>query len=263
MRFFSALVAVFAKSLASRLGLLLLFLAIWPGTMFLVGLIGESRFLPIWRDQSKAFFPGDLTLAPLALSFLMMHERTDSLPLVESVWWWLLVMALMAPVAIQLRKSDCRHHHDYFREHYNCLWKKTSDSEKGEPPPWENREAWREERNANYRRLVNSPSKIAHDVCGYYLIPALLVGLGAPQLFILRRKGVFAATRVAWLVAAICLSTYVVCAIHDARHPPEAEAVLKRRHTYEWEPFWRTQTWQNTKQSVISHWLKLRRLVRR
>lgn len=196
--------------------MLCILLVCWPGTMFLVGIIFESRLLPLGKLQSRAFFPGDLTLAPAMLAFLRMYEATGVLMLAGNKAWWWCVVAIMLPIAFFLRRGDCGNYQECFSGEQNKV-----------------------KRKGQWQRLIWSPTKVWHDLCGYFLIPTLLVGLGVPQLLAaLRIRGVFAVTRGYWFEAFLCLALYFLCVFWDAKRPkPDAETML-HRHTDDWHPIW-------------------------
>lgn len=77
-------------------------LAITPGMMFVIGVIGESRILPVTPDkQFVSFVPGDLFLSMAAALLLW---RASSLP-AESRWYnsttWH-VIVLMAAIVVAI-----------------------------------------------------------------------------------------------------------------------------------------------------------------
>ena len=174
----------------------------WPGAMLLAGPIFESRIVPIGKHQSKAFMPGDLTLSIMFVSLLNIHERTYQ----DKNWWgyspilYTGVFAIMALVALILRANDV----------------------------------------ANYpnKRSAMSPTKIMHDVVGYYFIPAVLAALGLPQLIDCIICGDIAQNLTSWLVFGTALFLYTACVIYDAIRPATAEDI-KLRHPPNWKPIWR------------------------
>ena len=50
----------------------------WPGILFIVGLIGESRLIPIGKLQSKAFMPGDLSFGVIFVALISMYQPNES-----------------------------------------------------------------------------------------------------------------------------------------------------------------------------------------
>lgn len=115
----------------------------WPGTMFLIGAIGESRLVPVWKHQSKAFIPGDLLLGIALVAEISMHKiRLE--PYYYSLKYWGFIFLYTALVVFPaLRKRDVINY-----------------------PP----------------RAIRSPTKIFHDTVGYIVIPTVMIGLGAPYL---------------------------------------------------------------------------------
>ena len=202
-------------------------LACWPGTMFLVGIIFESRLLPLGKPQSRAFIPGDFTLAPAMLAFLRMYEATGVLILAGKKAWWWGVAGVMLLIAFFLRRGDCRNYKECFSD--------------------EQDEAKRERQ---WRRLIWSPTKVWHDLCGYFLIPTLLVGLGVPQLLAaLKIPGVFAVTWTYWIPAAICLAFYIACVRWDGKRPEPDAMTMLARHTPDWAPIWTRRGWEKIRRA--------------
>ena len=113
----------------------LLFLCIWPGSMFLVGIIGESRILPIDSHQSQTFWPGELALPVMAFVLYQDYARGFQFPR----WGWILFAVLTViwlPIGIKLWKDD-------------LSWYKP--------------------------RAKYSPTKIWHNLGGFILIPPAIV----------------------------------------------------------------------------------------
>ena len=192
----------FIRETPSNIALLILISwLIWPGMMFLVGWIGESRLIPVGKHQSTAFMPGDLTLGIMTVELLCLHERTCNDP----NWWgydpafWLFITITVAMIVlIFVIEAD--------QENY---------------PP----------------RASLSPTKITHDVVGYWLIPTLLIGLGLPQLVDTLRFGISEYWPV-WLEFTVVLSVYVFCAMNDYINGATEEDIAIR-HPANWQPIWR------------------------
>lgn len=49
----------------------------WPGILFIVGLIGESRIIPIGKLQAKAFMPGDLSFGVIFVALISMYQPNE------------------------------------------------------------------------------------------------------------------------------------------------------------------------------------------
>ena len=80
-------------SLGEYVGVLLMVSCV-PYGMYLVAWLGEGRRpgdgprdAPVWRDQSRAFLPGDFGLALFTTSGLFMHAQGD-LWSWTTAWWW-------------------------------------------------------------------------------------------------------------------------------------------------------------------------------
>ena len=192
----------FIRETPSNIALLILISwLIWPGLMFLVGWIGESRLVPVGEHQSTAFMPGDLTLGIMTVELLRLHERTRN----DTSWWgydpafWLFVTMVVAMVVLAfVIEGD--------QENY---------------PP----------------RASLSPTKITHDVVGYWLIPTLLFGLGLPQLADGIRFGIGESWPI-WLEFTMALSFYVACVVNDCLKGATEEDIAIR-HPANWQPLWR------------------------
>lgn len=130
---------------------LLLSWLIWPGLMFVVALIGESRILPVWGKQSRAFMPGNMALTTIVLNcYYFWHSEYS--PGAESILYKYtfhpvtIVVIALASVFIGhfLHKSDCK----------------------------------------NYpKRAANSPTKWVHDVTGYFGLMFLIIWLAPATIF--------------------------------------------------------------------------------
>ncbi len=175
--------------------------AIWPGAMFVTGFVFESRFIPVGKHQSKAFLPGDLTLSFMLVSILQTHERTFH----SENWWgynpaiYAGVFILMIFVALYLRGNDV----------------------------------------ANYpKRSAMSPTKMTHDLIGYYFIPAVLVSLGLPQLIDCIIEGDVAQNLTSWIALLVALCIYSACVVYDVLRPATADDI-ELRHPPNWKPIWR------------------------
>ncbi len=83
----------------------LLLLAIWPGSLFIVGIIGESRLIPIDSHQSKAFWPGELALPVMALTIFLEFDRGFRIP---GYGYYLAAGMFVAwlPIAVMLWRED-------------------------------------------------------------------------------------------------------------------------------------------------------------
>lgn len=121
-----------------------LFWLIWPGLMFLVGLVGESRLVPVWKHQSKVFIPGELFFGVAVVAEVGMHkiEMAFSQPIHVFIWV-IIAIEVIFQLFPALRERDVVNY-----------------------PP----------------RSIMSPTKITHDIVGYILIPIAMIGLGVPYI---------------------------------------------------------------------------------
>ena len=104
-------------------------------------------------------------------------------------------------------------------------------------------------------RALHSPTKIAHDIVGYILIPQVLISFLTIAIDVTRRyyrfakeimpevavKNLIALWKVSWpywavIIAAIAV--YIGCFIYDIRHPATPEDIAAR-HPEDWQPIWR------------------------
>lgn len=200
MHILSFLANYYGEGILSRFVLVLVSWLVWPGLMFAVGLVFESRVVPIGKGQSKMFFPGDLAIGIILVGIISMYDKTGTyIPMVDSPYWWIVVVVVMAVVAIRARKGDAISY-----------------------PP----------------RAARSPTKITHDVMGYFLSPVLMIGLGIPQLGMLEEEGVFAATRLGWLAVAMGVVLYLFCTALDLITFYDSNDIASR-HPEDWVPIWR------------------------
>lgn len=173
---------------------------IWPGLMFLVGAIFESRLIPIGRGQSWAFIPGDFSLGVMATALLVMYTDTGKdIPLVGSACWWIPVIVVLGVIAVFWHRNDVSYY-----------------------PP----------------RAGRSPTKILHNFVGYFLFPVILVGLGVPQIVEAFVSGMSLSILRCWLIFVAALAFYLVCVLHDTFSAPTAKDIY-RRHPDDWRPIWK------------------------
>lgn len=124
---------------------LLVFWLFWPGSMFVFGIVFESRILPIWKHQSKAFIPGDFCIGIMFLGIKILRDngyKPDDYPL--NTFKILLIVATLI-VTISIQDKDTQAY-----------------------PP----------------RAAKSPTKKLHDCVGYGLFPFFVVYSGWPIVFL-------------------------------------------------------------------------------
>ena len=67
---------------------LALHLFLFYGIIFILGIVGESRIIPIWKHQSRAFIPGELALlVTVASVFAFWHS--EFVPKSGTMWWFI------------------------------------------------------------------------------------------------------------------------------------------------------------------------------
>ena len=198
---FRKLMEFYLKTPFNKLILLVLLWLIWPGLMFAAGFIGESRLVPIFEHQSKAFFPGDLVLPIMLLALFGLHRRTYLNPSWKgySTMFFVVIFIAMIPIALLFRYLDVAHYP---------------------------------------ATAMYSPTKIIHDLIGYYLYPSILLILGLPQLvdcFIKKDRS----SLLNWVVFGLALLFYFICTFYDMYLHPATEADVIARHPSDWVPIWK------------------------
>ena len=170
-------------------------------SIFIVGIVGESRLIPIGQHQSQAFLPGDLSLGIMAVALLSLHANKLEKP---NYWgyspiWWLVVLITVSFIAYYARKNDVA--------------------------------------NYPYRSSI-SPTKITHDIVGYWLIPTLLIALGIPKLFSNFVHSTLFIDWTSWVTFIGAIAFYIACVIQDYVIGYTTEDVLAR-HPENWQPIWK------------------------
>jgi len=115
-----------------------LFIGVWlaisaiPYAMYLIAWLFESRKpgngpndIPVWRDQSKAFLPGDFGLALVAASGIMLAR--EGLPGWATSWWWLSVSVLVGLVVFWVGRRVLYSVDDYTPEAWRSPSKRWHD----------------------------------------------------------------------------------------------------------------------------------------
>ena len=178
-----------------------LFWLIWPGLMFLVGLVGESRLVPVWKHQSKVFIPGEFFLGTALVAELGMWKVRMSI-WSDDLGMWVIIISMVTLILFPaLRNRDVVNY-----------------------PP----------------RAIKSPTKITHDIVGYILIPIAMIGLGVPYIPLIFMRDnwanwvVFLASMVGYSVCvAIDCKNGFTPEDTQARHPsdwrPIWETLMRKR----------------------------------
>ena len=103
---------------------LILGLFLSPGMVFILGWTLESRTVPIWKYQSKAFIPGDLGIA-LTFAAMATGARDATFParfpISATAWPWAVAVFAVAVIVI-MRHRERRFYH--WKSHWSAtkLW---------------------------------------------------------------------------------------------------------------------------------------------
>ena len=180
--------------------LVLIYYAFWPGLMFINGFVFESRLVPVGKVQSKAFIPGDFSLGLAAVAFISMYVKNPCFDWVYDVRYWIGSAVVCLILASIWRYVDISH----------CP-----------------KEIW------------FTPTKLTHDICGYFMCMWILASLGIPQLIWAIKEGFnFGKCSTEWIVFVICAAFYISMGIIDLTHAPSLEDVYKR-HPAVYKPIWK------------------------
>ncbi|MBQ3413651.1 hypothetical protein IJH33_02260 [Candidatus Saccharibacteria bacterium] len=181
--------------------ILLLLWLIWPGLMFVVGAIWESRLVPIWQFQSKAFIPGDFALVYAVMKLAEMYLAT----LYLHTWgkrpiWWAVACLVATIIAGHLQGNDAKNY-----------------------PP----------------RARYSPTKLTHDFIGYFLITFLVIAMLVPQIWLMcTSPNIVTGVTSQWRPMISGFVIYAVCVAYDFSAPP-TDLEIALRHPADWHPLWR------------------------
>lgn len=202
MHLLDVLARFYSEAVPNRFLLLAVVWILWPGLLFAVGVIFESREIPLINKQSRAFFPGELSFGVAIIGIISAYAKTGiSIPVVNSPYWWLTLAAVVFLVGWRWRQSD----------------------------------------TIKYpKRARNSPTKVLHDFVGYFLAPVLLIGLSIPQICMLDTEGIFDKTRESWFVIALCLVFYLFSIALDIINYTDS-GDLYARYPHDWKPIWKTR----------------------
>lgn len=182
----------------------------WPGLMFLVGWIGESRLIPMGEKQSKAFFPGDFAFGIMFVCLAIFYAKASEIEpdivaeTLETPGWVGFSAVVAFILFFFLRRKD---------------------------------------RFAYPKRAFNSPTKICHDVVGFLLIPFMLIWMEYPALSLFARSMWFKRTpdlsniRTPIELIVLAWLLYIFCLWKDATDARLAEKA-RYMHTAYWRPLW-------------------------
>ena len=183
--------------------LVICFWLLWPGAMFFVAAVFESRPVYLGKGQSRMFFPGDFLLGTSVVMLLGMYTK-------ETVGWhevylpsyWIVTGIFHFVLACILHIPDAGRY-----------------------------------KEAGSRR---SPTKLTHDFFGYFLCPWLMASRGIPQLVWLIMSRGSVSCWIEWIVVFIPFSGFMVFTVYDIKHAPtDEERLLMHPATY--APCWKNK----------------------
>lgn len=172
----------------------------WPGTMFIVAAVFESRKVYLGKGQSRMFFPGDLTLGVAIVMFIGMHAKNPiESAIFHSPIYWIVGGIFHAFLAFMIRIPDIKHY------------------------PLKSR---------------NSPTKIAHDFCGYFICAWMMAALGIPQLIWCVKTSSFGNCITEWVIFMVVAAFFLAMGIWDATYHVTSRDLLLR-HPDKYRPIWK------------------------
>ncbi len=172
----------YSKSRFHPIIMVLLYWAFWPGLMFVVAWVFESRTVYLGSGQSRMFFPGDFVFGIGIVAFIGMYAKNPVWDFAYTARYWLIMAVLHIILALLMRHGDVMQY------------------------PIDSR---------------NSPTKIIHDFCGYFVCFWLPTTLGLPQLiWLIKNPESFEKTKGNWFVFAGCALFFISILIWDLTHPP-------------------------------------------
>lgn len=181
------------------IGLLISWL-IWPGLMFVTALIGESRILPLWKNQSKAFIPGNMALSAIMLNCYAFRQSDYALDpenfwykFTSTPWGIVIIGVLVLCIGTNLNLNDYRSYP---------------------------------------ARAANSPTKWVHDVVEYYVLLFLIFWF-VPATWFTNDFNMYGFANI------MLLGFYFIMTIIDALSGFNDE-VIYARYPYDWQPIWKT-----------------------
>ena len=180
--------------------MILCFWAFWPGLMFVVAAVFESRKVYLGKGQSRMFFPGDFMLGIGVVMLIGINAKYNvDWAFFHNKYYWIITAIVHLAIAIAIRTPDIARYPKGSR---------------------------------------NSPTKIAHDFCGYFVCFWLLASIGLPQLFWAFCAGGFAVCAKEWIVFAFAAAFFIAMTIWDVTHMPTRETLLLM-HPDKYQPIWK------------------------
>lgn len=181
--------------------MLAIFWLFWPGLAFIVAPIFESHKVYLGKGQSRLFFPGDFLLGVMVISLigLCAHNPIGWSFFHETDYWYFMFLGFFLIVGV-LRHADTQRY------------------------PVGSR---------------NSPTKLIHDFCGYYICSVLIIGFGIPQIvWTIANPATFMPNINLWRIFILALLVFGLLGLHDITHLPTKEQLLLR-HPDKYKPCWK------------------------
>ncbi len=186
-------------TLLEHLRFLLIFCIVWYGVIILIGLIFESRRIPLIKLQSKGFFPGDIALGAMLMTLWNeYHYYGAFLP-----HYWIFVAFPVTIALFIVNGIVLKNDHKFYP-----------------------------------RRAVYSPTKMWHDITGFLITEIVIVNAALILIIevIIGRQTFGTISDPIIFIAALIF--YALCNVWDATRPATPEMV-KARHTEDWIPCWK------------------------
>lgn len=170
---------------------------------YLAGWIFEGRTVALWKGQSKSFFPGEVPFLLIGMYIIFYEVRMVS----SHIWeWWLAYGSVISLIVASALLFVMRKIYD--APGYNIPG-----------------------------ATGNSATKLAHDICGYFVTTFMLVLVGIPTVFAAMFHGQ-GRDRVAAIIAIVMVAMwFAVDSIFDRRgighnpvvmHPDDSNCWYRR-----------------------------------
>ena len=181
--------------------LLAIYWLFWPGTMFWTAAILESRKVHLGKGQSRMFFPGDFMLGIGVISFIGINAKSGiDWEFLHSKNYWLATGAYFFVQALVIRLIDVKRY------------------PKGSK---------------------NSPTKLAHDICGYWCCFWWNAALGIPAIaWAIKHPDTMKNCSTEWTAFACAALFFIAMTIYDLTHPATEEDLVLM-HPPVHKPIWK------------------------
>lgn len=198
--FMSVLTNLYLSSNYSPIIMVLCYWIFWPGLMFIMAPIFESHKVYLGKGQSRMFFPGDfmLGIGVVLLIGICAHNKIEC-EFIYGPWYWVITGCIHLVIAFIIRGIDTKRYP---------------------------------------KRSRRSPTKIAHDFCGFFVSFWLLAAIGIPQLIWAIFTKCFSNCMTEWLVFLAVALFFIAMIIWDVSHPASSKDLLLM-HPDDWKPIWK------------------------